>query len=192
MEEERSLGDGLFWNIGQVATAPNGLTYGITYPGMMPFWGFGLEPNLWGDASMQQGCCDMPVMRHHMQQMQTKMMPIDVLYPKCHRMLKESVYMECNNFLNVNGGVMPNKIAKEEYCKMVERCTMQIMKNEDMFMSKLKENWACSRDSDENELENEEDETRTVTRNYDKLLIASIIGIMLIQELKQRGCMYCY
>lgn len=188
MEDERVFGDGLFWNIGPVATSPNGLTYGITYPGMMPFFGFGLEPNLWGDASSQMGV-DMPLARHHMQ---GKMMPIDVLYPKCHKMLKDTVYIECNNFLNINGRVMPNKIAKEEYCKMVERCTLRIMKNEDMFMEKLKENWACNRDVEESETDEETEETRTMFKTYDKLLLASIIGILLVQELKQRGCMYCY
>lgn len=190
-DEERFLGDGLFWNIGPIATAPNGLTYGITYPGMMPFWGFGLEPNLWGEANIPE-TFEEPVMRHHMGGMQGKMMPIDVLYPRCHKMMQDVVYMECNNFFKANNGIMPNKIAKEEFCKMVERCTMHIMKNEDMFISKLKENWACSREAEDTEVEEEENDTRSYMKMYDKLLIGSMLGILLIQELKRRGCMYCY
>ena len=75
---------------------------------------------------------------------------------------------------------------------MVERCTMHIMKNEDMFMSKLKENWACSREAEDTEVKEEENDTRSYMKMYDKLLMGSMLGILLIQELKRRGCMYCY
>ena len=179
---------GMGWG-GPFNTAPG--------PGMMPFWGFGLEPNLWGDANIQNEY-ENPVMRNHMdmnmhmhnmEHMHNQMKPIDMLYPKCYKMMLEAVYKECNMFMKNNKGIMPNKICKEEFCKMVENCTMHIMNNEEMFIDKLKSHSMCHRDLnlDENEIE-----TRGNLGKHGNLLVGSMLAILMIQELRRRGCIYCY
>lgn len=194
MEENERIwgGPGFGWGFN---AAPNSMGYGFTYPGLAPFWGFGLEPNLWGDSNMQ-GEFENPVMRDHMMHenmkhghMSHQMKPIDMLYPKCYKMMYECVYKECNMFMKKNNNIMPNNICKEEFCKMVENCTMHIMNNEDMFIDKLKSHWMCSRqtDLDENEIE-----TRGNLGRYGNLFVGSMLGILMIQELRRRGCMYCY
>lgn len=193
-DNERFWGNtGFGWGFG---TAPNQMGYGFTYPGLAPFWGFGLEPNLWGDANMMQGEFDNSVMRNHMmhnqmkyENMPQKLMPIEMMNPKCYKMMLECIYKECNMFMRKNNNIMPNNICKEEFCKMVESCTMHIMNNEDMFIDKLKEHSMCHRESD---LDENEIETRGNLGRYGNLLIGSMIGILMIQELKRRGCIYCY
>jgi len=188
-------GTGFGWGMGPFNTAPNGMGLGFTYPGLMPFWGFGLEPNLWGDANMQ-GEFENPAMRDHMMHehmkhghMVNQMKPIDMLYPKCYKMMYEVIYKECNMFMKKNNNIMPNNICKEEFCKMVENCTMHIMNNEEMFIDKLKAHSMCHRESD---LDEDEIETRGNLGRYGNLLVGSLMGILLIQELRRRGCMYCY
>jgi len=191
---ERFWGNtGFGWGLG---SAPNGMGYGFTYPGLTPFWGFGLEPNLWGDANMPEGEFDNNVMRNymmneHMKQgyMTHQMKPIDMMYPKCHKMMYECVYKECNMFMRKNNNIMPNNICKEEFCKMVENCTMHIMKDEDTFIEKLKEHSMCHRESD---LDENEIETRGNLGRYGNLLVGSMLSILMIQELRRRGCIYCY
>ena len=178
---------------GMYSSAPNGLGYGFTYPGLMPFWGFGLEPNLWADGNIQNEY-ENPVMRNHMNMhmnnmdyMNTHMKPIEMMYPKCHKMMHEVVMKECNMFMKNNKGVMPNKICKEEFCKMVENSTMHIMNNEEMFIDKLKAHTMCNRDLDEEEIE-----TRGNLGRYGNLLVGGMLSILMIQELRRRGCIYCY
>lgn len=193
-ENERIWGNtGFGWGF---SGAPNGMGYGFTYPGLTPFWGFGLEPNLWSDANMQEGEFDNSVMRNHIMDghmkqgyMAHQMKPIDMMYPKCHKMMYECVYKECNMFMRKNNNIMPNNICKEEFCKMVENCTMNIMKNEDMFIEKLKAHSMCHRESD---LDENEIETRGNLGKYGNLLVGSMISILMIQELRRRGCIYCY
>lgn len=187
------------WN-SMYSGAPNGLGFGFTYPGMMPFWGFGLEPNLWGDANIQ-GDYENPIMRNHMDMnihthnmnkmdyMNNQMKPIEMMYPKCFMMMYEEVMKECNMFIKNNKGIMPNKICKEEFCKMLENATMNIMNKEEMFIDKLKEHSICYRNSD---LDESEIETRGNLGRYGNLLIGSMLGILMIQELRRRGCIYCY
>lgn len=193
-ENERIWGNtGFGWGFG---SAPNGMGYGFTYPGLAPFLGFGLEPNLWSDANMPEGEFDNNVMRNHMMNeymkqgyMGHQMKPIDMMNPKCYKMMSECVYKECNMFMRKNNNLMPNNICKEEFCKMVENCTMHIMKNEDMFIEKLKAHSMCHRESD---LDENEIETRGNLGKYGNLLVGSMIGILMIQELRRRGCIYCY
>lgn len=195
-DNERFWGDGFGFGYGQFGSAPNGMGYGFTYPGLAPFWGFGLEPNLWGDAKMGQGDYDNSIMRNHMMHehmnhpnMAHQMKPIDMLYPKCYKMMFECVYKECNMFIKKNNNIMPNRISKEEFCKMVENCSMQLMNNEEMFIDKLKQPWLCNRDVD---VEENEIETRGNLGRYGNLLVSSMMGILLLQELRRRGCLYCY
>lgn len=178
---------------GMYSTSPNGLGVGFTYPGMMPFWGFGLEPNLWADSNNQNEY-ENPMIRNHMNMnmsdmgyMNMHMKPIEMMYPKCYKMMHEAVVKECNMFMKNNKNIMPNKICKEEFCKMVENCTMYIMNNEEMFIDKLKEHSMCNRD-----LEAEEIETRGNLGRYGNLLVGSMLSILIIQELRKRGCIYCY
>ena len=195
-ENERFWGNtGFGWGSGPFNTAPNGMNYGFTYPGLSPFWGFGLEPNLWGDAGSKEDF-ENTVMRNHMMcdqmeqgNMAKQLRPIDMLYPKCHKMMYDVIYKECNMFMKKNNNIMPNNICKEEFCKMVENCTMNIMNNEDMFIDKLKEHSICGRESD---LEENEIETRGNLGRYGNLLVGSMLGILMIQELRRRGCIYCY
>lgn len=182
---------------GPFHTMPNGL--GFTYPGMMPFWGFGLEPNLWADGNIQsdfenpvmRNCMDMNMNMHthNMNQMNNQMRPIEMLYPKCHKMMHEVVFRECNMFMKNNKGIMPNRICREEFCKMVENCTMHIMNNEEMFIDKLKAHSMCHRDED---IKEDEIETRGNLGRYGNLLVGSMLSIMMINELRRRGCMYCF
>ncbi len=186
---ERFWGDNnMLWGVGPFAGSPGSVGYGFTYPGMMPFWGFGLEPNLWADANIQNDMED-DVMRNYMNmnQISNKVMPIDMLYPKCFKMMYKPVNRECNIFIKKNSGIMPNKIGREEFCKMVENCTMHIINNEDTFVEKLKETWMCKRDE-----EDEEIEIRSHFGRHGNLLIGGIMSILLLQELRRRGCMYCY
>jgi len=193
-ENERIWGNtGFGWGFGSV---PNGMGYGFTYPGLTPFWGFGLEPILWGDANMPEGDFDNNVMRNYMMNdnrkqgyMSHQMKPIDMMYPKCHKMMYECVYKECNMLMRKNNNIMPNNICREEFCKMVENCTMNIMENEDKFIEKLKEHSMCHRESD---LDENEIETRGNLGKYGNLLVGGMISILMIQELRRRGCIYCY
>lgn len=193
-ENERIWGNtGFGWGFG---STPNGMGYGFTYPGLTPFWGFGLEPNLWADANMPEGDFDNNVMRNYVMSdnmkqgyMQHQMKPIDMMYPKCYKMMYECVYKECNMFMRKNNNIMPNNICKEEFCKMVENCTMHIMKDEDMFIEKLKAHSLCHRESD---LDENEIETRGNLGKYGNLLVGGMISILMIQELRRRGCIYCY
>ena len=182
---------------GMYSTSPNGLGVGFTYPGLMPFWGFGLEPNLWGDANMQneynnpvmRNHMDMNIHMHNMDHMNMQMKPIEMMYPKCYNMMYEVVVKECNMFMKNSKNIMPNKICKEEFCKMVENCTMHIMNNEEMFIDKLKSHSMCHRDLD---IDEGEIETRGNLGRYGNLFVGSMLSILLINELRRRGCMYCY
>ena len=191
-ENERAWGNGMFFGPGSFSNMPGSIGYGFTYPGMMPFWGFGFEPNLWADSGNHPNF-ENPVMRDymnmHMNHMQNQMGPIDILYPKCYKMMFDCVYKECNMFMKNNNNIMPNKIGREEFCKMVENSAMQIMNNEDMFIDKLKQPWMCDRDID---VEDDEIETRGNLGRYGNLLVRSMVGVLLIQELRRRGCLYCY
>ena len=189
MEENERVGsDNMYFGKGPMSNMPNSFGYGFTYPGMMPFWGFGIEPNLWVDAGNKTNF-ENPVMRDYMNNMQNQMKPIDMLYPKCHKMMGECVYKECNMFVKNNNSIMPNRISREEFCNMVDNCCTKIMNNEDMFIDKLKEQWLCNRDID---VEDDEIETRGNLGRYGNLLIRSMMGVLLVQELRRRGCLYCY
>lgn len=130
---------------------------------------------------------DMPMYYNNMPEMMA-MKSIDSLYPPCHNMLNEAIHKECRKFMMKSNGMMPASMTKEVFLIMVENITINIMSNEAELLSKLNEGMMDQREK----LEEEDSTDRGYFGTHGGLLVRSIIAIMLLNELKRRGCRYCH